>query len=126
MSAIAGFGRALANPGHGVVSHHAENAARPALRRRGEYRVRTGPNRTGRQPACRYASGDAGIEAPPLSAPVLLRLVLHGRRIRVLLEPVAGATGAVARAQPLRHDALEPHLAGVLEHDVKRVHPDAG
>jgi hypothetical protein len=45
--------------------------------------------------------------------------------IRVLLEPVAGATGAVARVQPLRHDALEPHLAGVLEHNVKRVHPDA-
>ena len=41
------------------------------------------------------------------------------RRRRVLeLQPVAGATGAVARAQPLRHDAFEPHLAGVLEHDV--------
>ena len=47
------------------------------------------------------------------------RALAHRRRIRVLeLEPVAGATGALARAQPLRHDAFEPHLAGVLEHDV--------
>ena len=34
---------------------------------------------------------------------------LHCRRCRVLeFQPVAGATGAVARAQPLRHDAFQP------------------
>src|SRR5262249_3932209 len=49
--------------------------------------------------------------------PILVRLALHRRRIRVLeLEPVLRPAGAVARAEPLRHDALEAHLAGVPEY----------
>src|SRR5205823_644274 len=31
---------------------------------------------------------------------------------------VPRSAGDVRRVQPLRHDALEPHLAGVVEHDV--------
>src|SRR6516164_7061114 len=50
------------------------------------------------------------------SAPILLRFSLHGWSIRVLgLDPVRRAPRAVARVLPLRHDALQPELAGVLE-----------
>src|SRR5262245_29232520 len=49
--------------------------------------------------------------------PILLGLAFHRRRIRVLeLEPVLRTAGAVARAEPLRHDALEAHLASVPEY----------
>ena len=49
--------------------------------------------------------------------PILVRLAFHRRRIRVLeLEPVLRPAGAVARAEPLRHDALKAHLAGVPEY----------
>jgi hypothetical protein len=49
-------------------------------------------------------------------APVLLCFPLHGWRVRVLeLEPILGPTAAIDRAQPLRHDAFKPHLAGVTE-----------
>ena len=59
---------------------------------------------------------------PPSSAPILFRFPLHRRRVRVFhLEPVLRAPGDVARAQPLRHDAFEAHLAGVLEHNIARM-----
>jgi hypothetical protein len=57
--------------------------------------------------------------SPAPSAPILLGLTPDRRRFRVLhLEPVGRSARAVARAEPLRDDALEPHLAGVAEHDV--------
>ena len=53
------------------------------------------------------------------SSPILLRLPLHRRCFWVLiLQPVAGATSAISRTQALGDDALQPHLAGMLEHDV--------
>src|SRR5262249_9102737 len=46
-----------------------------------------------------------------------LGFALHRRSRRVLeLQPVPRAPRPVARAVPLRHDALEAHLAGVLEY----------
>jgi hypothetical protein len=40
----------------------------------------------------------------------------HGRAIRVLyLEPIPRRTRPIGRGQPLRHDALESHLAGMLK-----------
>src|SRR5215831_9307993 len=58
------------------------------------------------------------IEAPLRdSAPVLLGLALHRRRVRVLeLQPVLRAARSIARAKPLRDDAFEAHLAGVPEY----------
>src|SRR5215813_10894219 len=55
------------------------------------------------------------MEAPRLdSAPLFLRLAFHRKRIRVLeLQPILRPAGAVARAEPLRHDAFEAHLASV-------------
>jgi hypothetical protein len=65
--------------------------------------------------ASRLRDADCRSSSPQF-APALFRLALHRRRVRVLeLEPVAGAAGAVARAQPLGDDALEPELAGVAE-----------
>src|SRR5438045_1612889 len=50
-------------------------------------------------------------------APILFRLALHRRRCRVLeLEPILRSAGTVARAEPLRDDAFEAHLACVPEH----------
>jgi hypothetical protein len=44
---------------------------------------------------------------------------LNRRRIRVLaLDPVAGTTGSIARAETLRHDALESQRASVPEDDI--------
>ena len=67
-----------------------------------------------------------------LFAPIFLRFTYHGRRVRVLhFEPIGRAAGAVARAEPLRDDAFESHLAGVGE-DSRAValdmlvEPDAG
>ena len=49
-------------------------------------------------------------------APILLGLSLYGRRGRVLdLEPVVDPTGAIGRAEALRHDAFATERAGVLE-----------
>src|SRR6516225_1028772 len=51
------------------------------------------------------------------SAPIFLGLAFHRRRIRVLeLQPVLRPAGAVGRAEPLRDDAFEAHLAGVPEY----------
>src|SRR5262249_43181633 len=51
------------------------------------------------------------------SAPLFFGLAFHRRRIRVLeLEPILRSAGPVARAEPLRDDALEAHLAGVAEY----------
>src|SRR6516162_6278601 len=51
------------------------------------------------------------------STPILFRLSLHRRHRRVLhLEPVRRATRPIARAEPLRHDSFEAHLAGVAEY----------
>ena len=48
--------------------------------------------------------------------PILFRLTLHRRRLRVLeLEPIRRPARSVAGSQALRDDAFEPHLAGVLE-----------
>src|SRR6516225_9343975 len=53
-------------------------------------------------------------EAPLNSAPILFGLTFHRGRVRVLeLEPIRRAAAAVARAEPLRHDALASELAGV-------------
>ena len=53
------------------------------------------------------------------ACPILLRLALHRRSRRIFhLEPVGRAAGAVARAEPLRHDALKPELASMAENDV--------
>src|SRR5262249_18042018 len=58
---------------------------------------------------------------PSVPSPILLRLPLPGWRGRVLaLDPMPRAARAVVRAQTLRHDALEAHLAGVAENDVAR------
>ena len=55
-------------------------------------------------------------------APILFGLALHSRRLQVLeLEPIASAAGYVARAEPLRHDALKAHRAGVTEYNVTGV-----
>src|SRR5262249_62321134 len=49
-------------------------------------------------------------------ATVLHGLTLRGRALRVLrLPPVVRTAGAIARARPLRHDALEAHGAGLRE-----------
>src|SRR2546426_10603746 len=48
---------------------------------------------------------------------LLLSLPFDRRRARILhLEPTARAAAAVRRALPLRDDAFEPQLAGVLKH----------
>src|SRR5262249_16537322 len=53
--------------------------------------------------------------------PILLRFSLHRWCFRVLeLEPVLRAARAVARAEPLRHDAFKAKLADVAKHDVAR------
>ena len=50
-------------------------------------------------------------------APILLSLPLHGGGGGVFeLEPVWRAARVVARPEPLRHDALDAHLAGVCKH----------
>ena len=50
-------------------------------------------------------------------SPILFRLTLHRRGLRVLeLEPVGRAARSIARSQALRDNTLQPHLAGVLEH----------
>jgi hypothetical protein len=47
------------------------------------------------------------------SPPILLRLALHCRRLRVLhLKPIGRTAGAVGRPLTLGHDAFEPELAG--------------
>jgi hypothetical protein len=71
---------------------------------------------TGRLP--RSAAKKSPPASPPASpAPIFLGLALHRRRFRVLeLEPVLRPAGAIARPEPLRHDALEPELAGVLKY----------
>ena len=48
-----------------------------------------------------------GLRGDASSAPILFRLTLHGRSIRVLeLQPVRRAAGAVARARALGDNAL--------------------
>src|SRR5262249_56717450 len=50
------------------------------------------------------------------SPPILLRLSLHSRRIRVLhFEPIGGAPGTVDGVLALRDDAFEAKLAGMGE-----------
>jgi hypothetical protein len=59
------------------------------------------------------------VERKPAPRPVALGLPAHGEAHRVLeLEPVGRASGAVARADALRHDPFEPQRAGVLKHGV--------
>src|SRR5262245_25652426 len=49
--------------------------------------------------------------ATSASAPLLLRLSLHHRHLRVLhLEPIGRAAGAVGRVLSLRHDPFKPSL----------------
>jgi hypothetical protein len=49
-----------------------------------------------------------------LSPPILLRFTRHRRRVGVFhLEPIRRAPRAIGRVLSLRHDALEPELAGV-------------
>jgi hypothetical protein len=53
---------------------------------------------------------------PPLLTPVLFRFSPHRRMLWVLaLDPVARASRAVRRAEPLRHDALEAKLTSMAE-----------
>jgi hypothetical protein len=70
----------------------------------------------------------SGCGAPP----ILFRLSLHRRRIRILhLEPVGRAAGKVDGILALRDDAFDAHLAGMRE-DGRAValhvliEPDAG
>ena len=50
-------------------------------------------------------------------APLLLALPPHRLARRVLrLEPRLRRPAAIGRIRPLRHDALQPHAADVLEH----------
>ena len=50
-------------------------------------------------------------------APILFRFAYHGRRRRVLeFQPVRRPARTITGAELLRHDPLEAHLAGVLEH----------
>src|SRR6266481_7183569 len=56
-------------------------------------------------------------------APVLCRLSLHRKCIRVLhLESVGRAAGAVGEVFALRYDAFEPELARVAKHERRPVH----
>jgi hypothetical protein len=58
----------------------------------------------------------SGLSSAAPAVPVLFRLAPDRRRCRVLdLQPVIGPTGAVGRAEALRHDALAAERAGVLE-----------
>ncbi len=64
--------------------------------------------------------------SPTISAIVVcpnpLPLPLHRWRMRVLgFEPIVRAAGSVGRAETLRHDAFQPELTGVPEHDVARL-----
>src|SRR5262245_10754139 len=53
------------------------------------------------------------------SGPILFRLALHRRCIRVLhLKPIGRATRAVRRALALGHYALKPELAGMAKDDL--------
>src|SRR6516164_7002068 len=93
-------------------------------------RVRREPGRCGRQlrrpPVHRNLRRSTGPKGErPMRAsgsgasptPVLFRLAFHRWRFRVLeLEPILRPAGAVARAEPLRHDAFEAHLARVPEY----------
>src|SRR5262245_24226511 len=57
------------------------------------------------------------VERPHLVRPVLQRLTMARRRIRVLqLQPIARPAASVARAFALRDDPLEAKPAGMLEH----------
>src|SRR5436190_2029056 len=50
-------------------------------------------------------------------APVLFLFARHRRSRRVFhFKPVRRASRTVGRVLPLRHDAFEPHLAGMGEH----------
>ena len=51
------------------------------------------------------------------SAPVLLGFPLHRWCFWVLeLQPIFRSAGSIARAEPLRDDPLQPHLAGMVEY----------
>src|SRR5262245_9749488 len=70
----------------------------------------TSPGSAARKSVWRPAS------PPPLLAPILFRLPLHGGCMRVrALDPVGRAAGAVGRRLALRHDAFQAELAGVAE-----------
>src|SRR5215212_10426229 len=52
-----------------------------------------------------------------VTAPILLRFPSHGFARSILaLKPMRRRTGAVRRAESLRHDAFQAHEAGVVEH----------
>jgi hypothetical protein len=59
---------------------------------------------------------NSGLSSAAPAVPVLFRLAPDRGRCRVLdLQPVIDPTGAVGRAEALRHDALAAERAGVLE-----------
>jgi hypothetical protein len=52
------------------------------------------------------------------SPPILLCLPLHCGRIRILaLDPIRRSAGTISRISPLRYDAFQANLAGVLEYE---------
>src|SRR5262245_48798039 len=54
--------------------------------------------------------------------PILLGLAPDRGRVGILeLQPIKRSAAAVARSEPLRHDTLEAHFAGVAEYDVAGV-----
>src|SRR5262249_8928257 len=60
-----------------------------------------------------FASAFTGANECGSFAPVLFRLSLYGRCIRVLhFKPIGRAAGTVGRVLALRDNAFEPHLAG--------------
>jgi hypothetical protein len=64
----------------------------------------------------RFLWASRGCQRPAL-CPNLLFLPLHGRASRILhLEPIGQEARAIGRILPLRHNALQAHLAGVGKH----------
>jgi hypothetical protein len=59
-----------------------------------------------------------GRQSSSVQCPILLGLAFQRRRVWVLaLDPVGRSARTIGRVTPFRHDAFEPELAGVLEHE---------
>src|ERR1700737_1582394 len=65
-----------------------------------------------------FRRGRTRRKSSSVPAPILLGFALHRGRVGVLaLDPVRRAARPVARVLPLRHNAFEPELAGMVEHE---------
>jgi hypothetical protein len=64
-----------------------------------------------------YSRGGS-TEPPGLTAPILLGLALHCRRIRIFdFQPKRRAARAIDRAEPLRHDPLAAEPASLAKYN---------